>query len=53
MKVPIGSLIIQYYQMEDFIDIVLNNGYKVEIEKENEGKALITIYKSFDKRKEK
>ena len=54
MKGNCGEVVINRFQMEDFVDTLLANGYKVEIEnatpeKEFDGvsvdKILIKIYK--------
>lgn len=53
MKVPVGSLIIKTYQMEDLINILLNNNYIVELEHNDENTVLITVYTKFEKEEEK
>lgn len=45
MKVPISSLIINKYQIDDFINIILSNRqYIVEIENNDNETVLITTY---------
>ena len=45
MKKLIATITIERYQMEDFINILLNNNYYVEIQKYDNEKLQITIFK--------
>lgn len=45
MKNIVGKIIIFNYQMEDFINILLCNDYYVELQKYDNEKLQITIYK--------
>ena len=44
-KKIVGCFEIKNYQMEDFINILLNNNYFIEIEKCTENSVMITTYK--------
>ena len=45
MKAKTDSIIIQFFQLEDFLNILLSNDYIVEIEKIKDDKVLIRTYK--------
>lgn len=49
MNVPLASLIIKRYQMEDFVDMILSNNYIVEVKNNDESTVLITVYQNFNK----
>jgi len=51
MEKMVGILIIKNYQVEELIDTLLNNGYIVKLQKENETSKRIQIY-SFVENKE-
>jgi len=52
IKKIVGCFEIKNYQMEDFINILLNNNYLIEIEKCTENSVMITAYKIVDKESE-
>lgn len=52
IKKIVGCFEIKNYQMEDFINILLNNNYFIEIEKCTEDSVMITAYKIVDEESE-
>lgn len=47
METEVAELIIYHYQMEDFVNILLAQDYKVQIEKYNNDKILINVIDKF------
>ena len=46
IKKMVGCFEIKNYQMEDFVNILLNNDYFIEIEKCTENSVMITAFKT-------
>lgn len=48
MKVKVGNLVIQRYHIEDFINILIEDGYSVELEKNDNDTYFVIINKVYE-----
>lgn len=48
MKVEIGTITIKSYQMEDFVNMLIENNYIVEVQNKDNKHYYITICKIFE-----
>lgn len=48
----IGRVSIQIYQLEDFFNIMFNNGYILEVRKTEDTKCLVIIFETIKEERE-
>lgn len=52
MNKPIAKLVIKKFQFEDFLDILMDNFYSVQVEKNDDETVYIRIYNMMPRERE-